>query len=177
MFALLNGVEKKERGGIFTEVKTAAFYPSWASCEKKRRRGKKAEQSRKWGTEKVKKGGELEGRESCGKEKGERYVSTYCRWQVAWSLEPACLSERSAQVCVCVCGCVCARVCVRTVTWVWIIGRGGLHTYPTPGRAYLEAGSYDRGVCVNICVCVWGLLHHQSVSSPCLCVIKGHRVR
>lgn len=46
--------------------------------------------------------------------RGERYVSAYCRWQVAWSLEPASLSERSVQVCVCVC-----------VTRVWIIGRGG----------------------------------------------------
>lgn len=36
----------------------------------------------------------------------EWYVSTYCRWQVAWSLEPASLSERSAQVCIHVCVCV-----------------------------------------------------------------------
>lgn len=46
-----------------------------------------------------------------------------------------------------VCVCVCVYVHNLSVDHL-----GGGHTYPTPGRAYLEAGSYDRRVCVCVCV-------------------------
>ena len=71
---------------------------------------------------------------------------------MAGSLKPgASMSVRKKCPGVCVCVCVCVRAYRNLSVDYW---KGGLHTYPTPGRAYLEAGSYDRGVCVNLCVCV-----------------------
>lgn len=96
---LLKCVEKRTRME-FAEVTTEVFSPLWASCKKTKGRKAAVENRGRERKERIRARGE-----SRVKRGEQRYVSPYCRWQVAWSLEPACLSETSAQVCVCVCTC------------------------------------------------------------------------
>lgn len=102
VFALLNDVEGENGCEEFSEVKTEVCSLFSPRDKEKQSRAKKKKKIIVKDRECEDRGESWRGK-SGGK--GRRYVSTYCRWQVAWSLEPACLSEGGCR-CVCVCVCV-----------------------------------------------------------------------